>query len=35
MNLATAGQKESDEGGLITLEGEGTTTVSKPAKGNW
>jgi len=29
-----AGQKEPDKGGLITLEGEGTTTVSKPAKGN-
>jgi len=25
MNLATVGQKEPDEGGLITLEGEGTT----------
>jgi hypothetical protein len=36
MNLATARQqKEPGEGGLITLEGEGTTTVRKPAKRNW
>jgi len=34
MSLATVGQKEPAEGGLITLEREGTSIEMKPAKGS-